>query len=205
MNLVPDERPWLESYQLLVDTILPRPIAWVSTLSPDGERNLAPFSFFMPVSARPMTLAFAPLRRSRTPEVKKDTLRNIEASGEFVINLVTRGHLDHARSSWHRSAGATDEFEHAGVTPAPSLEVRPPRIAESPINFECVTHRIVDLGEEPGSGHLVIGRVVRVHLADDLLDAAGRVVRSRIEPVGMVGATEYIGLEGLLEFIRPDR
>jgi len=204
MNLVPDEQPWLENYQILVDTILPRPIAWISTLGPNGERNLAPFSFFMPVSARPMTLAFAPMRRSRTPDIKKDTLRNIEATGEFVVNIVTRHHINHARVSSHSYAYESDEFEHAGVTAVPSIDVRPPRVAESPVNFECVTHQIVDLGEGAGGGHLVIGRVVRIHLADELIDAEGHVLRSRLEPVGLVGASEYLGLEGLFELIRPE-
>lgn len=204
MNLVPADRPWQEVYQILVDTILPRPIAWVSTLGPNGERNLAPFSFFMPVTARPMTLAFAPLRRGRTPEIKKDTLRNIEASGEFVVNVVARRHVDAARRSSHRVDSEVDEFERAGVSAAPSLDVAPPRVAESPVSFECVTHRIVDLGGEAGSGHLVIGRVVRVHLADELLDDLGRVVRGRMEPVGMVGADDYLGLGGLFELVRPE-
>ncbi|TAM74791.1 flavin reductase family protein [bacterium] len=204
MNLVPSERPWQDIYQILIDTVLPRPIAWVSTLGLDGERNLAPFSFFMPVTARPMTLAFAPMRRGHTPEVKKDTLRNIEASGEFVVNVVTRRHADAAHHSAHRLPIDADEFERAGVSAAPSIDVAPPRVAESPVSFECVAHRIVDLGDEAGSGHLVIGRVVRVHLADELLDDRGRVVRGRLEPVGLVGADDYLGLDGLFELVRHD-
>ncbi|TAM56368.1 flavin reductase family protein [bacterium] len=186
MNLVPSDRPWQDVYQILADTILPRPIAWVSTLGPKGERNLAPFSFFMPVTARPMTLAFAPLRRGHSPELKKDTLRNIEGSGEFVVNVVTRRHADAARRSARFTSDADDEFARAGVTAAPSLDVAPPRVAESPVSFECVTHRIVELGDEPGGGHLVIGRVVRVHLADDLFDENGGLARGRLEPVGLV-------------------
>jgi len=204
MNLVPDERPWLEAYQILVETIAPRPIAWISTLGPNGEPNLAPFSFFMPVTARPMTLAFAPLRRARTPEHKKDTLRNLETSGEFVVNVVTRRHVDHARRSGRGLGDAGDEFALAGVTPAPSIDVRPPRIAESPVAFECVTHRIVDLGEEAGGGHLVVGRVVRLHIDDTLLDSEGHIVRGRLQPVGMIGANDFLGLQGLVELVRPE-
>ncbi|TAM91995.1 flavin reductase family protein [bacterium] len=204
MNLVPSERPWQDAYHILIDAILPRPIAWVSTLGPDGERNLAPFSFFMPVSANPMTLAFAPMRRGRMPDVKKDTLRNIEACGEFVVNVVTRRHADAARRSAHRLPIDADEFERAGVSAAPSIDVAPPRIAESPVSFECVTHRIVDLGDEAGGGHLIIGRVLRVHLADELLDDRGRVVHGRLEPVGLIGAEDYLGLGGLFELARSD-
>lgn len=204
MNLVPSERPWREVYQILIDTILPRPIAWVSTLGSNGERNLAPFSFFMPITARPMTLAFAPLRRTRMPKLKKDTLRNVEETGEFVVNIVTRRQIERARITSQSYAYDSDEFEHAGVTPLPSLDVRPPRVAESPVSFECVTHQIVDLGEEAGGGHLIIGRVLRVHIADELLDDQGRVLFSRLEPVGLVGASDYLGLDGLFDLVRPE-
>src|SRR5262249_46714402 len=151
----------------------PRPIAWVSTLSPGGVPNLAPFSFFNGVAANPPTVVFSAVnRRDGTP---KDTVRNVEALGEFVVNVATFDLREAVNATSEHLPYEVGEFERSGLPPAPSARVRPPRVKEARAHLECVLHQIVHVGQGPLAANLIIGRVVFVHADDAVLDPRGRI------------------------------
>jgi flavin reductase (DIM6/NTAB) family NADH-FMN oxidoreductase RutF len=152
---------------LINGLIYPRPVAWVSTISSDGIRNLAPFSFFNAFSFNPPTVGVSPGSRDGTP---KDTLANLRATGEFVINLVSASLADTANATSAELAPGVDEWELAGVTPVASETVAPARVEQAPAALECRVHQIVELGADEPSNSLVIGRVLRVHVLDHALD-----------------------------------
>lgn len=188
-----------DRYKLLNGAVVPRPIAFVSTLSAQGERNLAPFSFFNVVAADPMVLSFSVMRRGDTSQ-KKDTLLNIEETGEFVVNVVTEEIAERMNRTSADFPRGVDEFAAGPFTPAASERVKPPRVAESPINMECRLLQLVDLGDRPGSGTLVLGEVVRVHVRDDLYD------RGRIRPfhaVGRLAGASYARTRDTFDLARP--
>jgi flavin reductase (DIM6/NTAB) family NADH-FMN oxidoreductase RutF len=163
MNVRPDEPPHREFYRILISAVAPRPIAWVSTLS-DRRLNLAPFSFFNAMSAKPPLLGFCPsLRLVDGRPAPKDTLRNIRETGEFVVNVVTFAVAEAMNLTSGDYESSVNEFELAKLATRPSQIVHPPQVAESPLSFECKLNRIVDFGTEPPSGSLVIGEIVCVH------------------------------------------
>ncbi|MFD7551991.1 flavin reductase family protein [Streptomyces sp. NPDC059578] len=169
-------------FRLLTAIVVPRPIAWTSTVSDGGTRNLAPFSFFTVVSTEPPMLALT-IEAAPGGGVK-DTLRNLRTTGEFVVNTVS---VDQARQldlTGVDHAQEVDEFALAGVTPLASTRVRPPRVAEAGISVECVLHSLLT----PGSDTLVIGEVVAFHIADELLTATGRIDVARLRPLGRVAS-----------------
>jgi flavin reductase (DIM6/NTAB) family NADH-FMN oxidoreductase RutF len=202
MELDPDSLTARDMYQWLIDTIIPRPIAWVSTLSAGGAANLAPFSFFTGVCARPPILMFCPAndRHGR----KKDTLLNIEATGEFVINLVPADLAAPMNATAATLPHGDSEFEAFGVAACASTVVRPPRVAQSPVAFECRLNQIVRLSEGPIGGNAVFGQIVRLHLADTVLGAGGRPDPLKIDPVARVGSDAYTRLGKLFHLTRPN-
>jgi len=164
MELNPAELKASELNRIILGTVVPRPIAWVSTINAQGQPNLAPFSFFNAVCTRPPTLLFCPGIRSLDGGVK-DTLNNIRATGEYVINVVTEATAEAMNRTATELPAEVNEFEFGGVTPAASVVVRPARVAESPVNFECQLRQIVEIGDgKPGSGWIVIGEVVHLHV-----------------------------------------
>jgi len=196
-----------ELYSILLNSVAPRPIAWVSTMSASGQLNLAPFSFFNVVCVDPPLLAFAPgLRRPKQPEVgqgeAKDTLRNVRETREFVVNIVTF----ELREAMNLTSGEYDasvnEFEVAKVTQQPSKIVRPPRVAESPVSFECKLHQILDFSPAPTSGSLVIGQIVSIHVSDAVLKD-GRLDRNSLDLIGRMGGIQYTRTTQRFEMIRP--
>jgi flavin reductase (DIM6/NTAB) family NADH-FMN oxidoreductase RutF len=193
--------PWEDAYKFLIGSVIPRPIAWVSTTSSDGINNIAPFSFFNGFAAKPLILAFAPMASDDRPQ--KDTLANIRALGEFVINIATESTLTQMDSTGRPWAPEIDEFEVAGLTAAPSKVVKPPRIAESPISFECTLFSLVPLGDGEGSGTLVLGRAVHLHI-DDAILRNGRIDPERLQPVARMGGPLYARPQ-VLPFRRIDR
>jgi flavin reductase (DIM6/NTAB) family NADH-FMN oxidoreductase RutF len=152
---------------LINGLIYPRPIAWVSTIAVDGTRNLAPFSFFNAFSFNPPTIGVSPGSRQGIP---KDTLANVRATGEFVINLVSASLADTANATSAELSPDIDEWELDGVTPVASETVAPARVEQAPAALECRVYQIVELGADEPSNSLVIGRVLRVHVLDDALD-----------------------------------
>jgi flavin reductase (DIM6/NTAB) family NADH-FMN oxidoreductase RutF len=191
------------AYQWMTSTILPRPIAWVSTISPDGKTNLAPFSFFQGITANPPTLMFVPV--NNRDGAKKDTVRNIEAVPEFVVNLVP-----HALAAVMNETAALlpygeSEFSKFGVTEAPSLKVRPPRVADSPVAFECVLDRIVLIGDGALAANVVFGRILAAHIRDDVLGPGGLPDSAKLDLVGRLGGEDYTTTRETFNLVRPDR
>lgn len=191
----------VDVYRLLVDVVTPRPIAWVTTVDAAGRVNLAPFSFFNAFGANPPVVVFSPtLRRDGT---KKDTLLNVEATGEFVLNSAVEALAEQVNLSAKELPYGESEVELTGLTLLPSVRVKPPRLAEAPIHMECRVRQIVPVGTEPLAGNLVIGEVVVLHLADDVLDGRGRVDPRRLRTIGRMGGDVYCRTSDLFEMRRP--
>jgi flavin reductase (DIM6/NTAB) family NADH-FMN oxidoreductase RutF len=181
--------------------VYPRPIAWVSTVSQDGHRNLAPFSFFNAFCFHPTpVLAIGPGSRQG---VNKDSLANVRATGEFVVNLVSSALAEQANLCSAEVAADLDEWELAGIDAAPSCDVRPGRVAAAPASFECRVMQIVDLGpDDRPSNSLVIGRVSRIHVIDEALD--GLVpLPAALDLVGRLGGSLWCTTRDLFELRRP--
>lgn len=176
--------------------VAPRPIGWVSTLSQEGRANLAPYSYFNAFSQSPHYVAFG-------SGPVKDSMRNIEATGEFVFSLATYDLREQMNAT---SAHVTlDEFELAGLTKAPCELVRPPRVAESPAALECCLHRIVPLPDDDGKAEnfLIIGRVLGIHI-DDRFIHDGRVDTAAMRPIARLGYSEYATVSEAWRMRRPD-
>src|SRR5712671_6699963 len=169
LNMVinPSEQDYRDIYKLMVGVIVPRPIAFVSTISTDGVLNLAPFSFFTGISANPPVICFSPMVRG-TDGATKDTLRNIEATKEFVVNVVSEDFASQMNICSTEFTPDVDEFAASGLTPLASDLVKPPRVKESRVNMECRLVQIVTISDKPLGGSLVIGEVLRFHVADEL-------------------------------------
>ena len=203
MNVRPDELPYREFYRILIGTVVPRPIAWVSTLS-NGRLNLAPFSFFNAVSAKPPLLGFSPsLRWVDGRPAPKDTLRNIRETGEFVVNMVTFAIAEAMNLTSGDYESSINEFDLAKLATRPSQVVRPPQVAQSPVSFECKVERIIDFGSEPPSGSLVIGEVASVHLEDEVLKD-GRLDGEVLDLIGRMGGMQYSRTTQRFEMKRPE-
>jgi flavin reductase (DIM6/NTAB) family NADH-FMN oxidoreductase RutF len=191
-------------YKLLIGCVVPRPIAWVSSVDADGVCNLAPFSYFMAITDDPPTIAFSSSPRGERGSVrtKKDTLRNIEALGEFVVNVVDDPCAEQMNLSSGDYAPEVDEFALTGLTPAPSTRVKPPRVAEAPINLECRLIRVIPVGNAPAN--LVLAQIVHFHVRDDVYDAAsGRIDLHRLRPVGRLAGNLYTHVHDIFEMKRP--
>jgi flavin reductase (DIM6/NTAB) family NADH-FMN oxidoreductase RutF len=211
MDVTPSQLAHREFYNILISAVAPRPIAWVSSLSASGQPNLAPFSFFNAVCANPPLLAFAPAMRSPKKSGTaagapagdpKDTLRNIRETGEFVINVVTyelAGAMNLTSGDYDASI---NEFEVAKVASAPSKLVRPRRVAESPVSFECKLHRILDFNPGPEGGSLVIGEIVSIHVDERHLKE-GRLDRNSLDLIGRMGGLQYTRTTERFEMARP--
>ena len=201
MDIDPENLGIRERYALMIGTITPRPIAWVSTISPQGLPNLAPFSFFTGICANPMTLCFSPVndRNGR----KKDTLLNIEATSQFVVNFATEANAEKMNQTSAPYPYGVSEFEKAGLTALPSAKVKPPRVAESPAAFECELVQIVRLGEGPLAGNLVIGKVVFLHCNDRLWNG-GNIRHQDRKAVGRMEGAWYARTSDAFELPRPE-
>ncbi|MGB8001261.1 MAG: flavin reductase family protein [Anaerobacillus sp.] len=189
MKVQPDTLAWKDAYKLLIGSVLPRPIAFVSSINGSGEVNLAPFSFFTGICADPMMVCFAPMRKAGEGE-KKDTLLNIEESKEFVINIVSEKIAEQMNECATPFKKGTDEFLESGLTKAESELIRPPRVQESDVQLECVLDQIVEFGDHEGAGSLVIGKVIMVHVRDELYKD-GKIDTELLQPVGRLAGQEY--------------
>ncbi len=189
MILTPDELTHRDRYKLIIGSMLPRPIAWVSSMDLAGNLNLAPFSYFTAVCPTPMTLLFCPGVHAYNRE-RKDTWRNIEQLPEFVINMTNEETADRMNLSATTLPYGQSEFEWAGVTPAASETIRVPRVAEAPIAFECKLQQIVVVSDQPGGGAAVFGEVQCVHVRDDLIED-GRIDLEAYGPIGRLAGNAY--------------
>src|SRR5262245_42754067 len=185
----------------MIGTVTPRPIAWVTSLGTTGVVNLAPFSFFNTFSANPPVVVFSPtLRHDGT---KKDTLRNIESTGEFVVNAAVESLADKVNLSSKELPHDESELALTGLTAVPSAKVRPPRIAQSPVNMECRLRQLIPLGAGPMAGNLVIGDILMIHLSDAVLGANGRVDPRKLRTIARLGGDFYCRTSDLFEMKRP--
>lgn len=186
-------------HDLMVAAIAPRPIGWIATLAPDRTRNLAPYSFFNMLSYHPPLIGFASIGW-------KDTVANVRATGEFVWNLATRPLAEAVNATSATVAASEDEFEHARLAAVPSLVVGPPRVAQSPVAFECSLTEMVhlrDLGGVPTRSWLVVGQVVAVHVRRDLL-VGESIDIVRAQPILRAGGHgEYFGIAAEHRFHMP--
>lgn len=201
MEINPETLEWKDAYKLLVGSVLPRPIAFVTSISEDGVVNAAPFSFFTVISADPMLVCFSPMRRG-TDGAKKDTLTNIEATKEFVINIVSEEMAVQMNDCAIEYPPDVDELDASGLTKEDSVSVRAPRVKESMVHLECELYQALDFGDHPGAGSLVIGKVKHVHVKDELYDH-GRILTEKLNPIGrMAGHTYTKPLAETFELVR---
>jgi flavin reductase (DIM6/NTAB) family NADH-FMN oxidoreductase RutF len=189
-------------YKLLVGVIVPRPIAFVSTVDAGGRRNLAPFSFFTAVSANPPVIAFSPMVRG-SDSMRKDTLHNIEATREFVVNVVSEDFAEAMNQTSAEFPPDVDEFEISGLTPLPSELVRPPRVAESRIHMECRLVQVVHVSPKPLGGSIVLGEVLRFHVADEVLTGDYKVDPDKLRPIARMGGPTYARTTDRFNMERP--
>ncbi len=193
-------------YKLMIGSIVPRPIAFVSTLDGRGIRNLAPFSYFTAVSADPPVVLFCPSVRLEDPQrglsAHKDTLRNIVATREFVINVVTEAMAETMNATSAQVPPDVDEFDLAGLTAIASEVVKPPRVAESPVQMECRLHQVVEVSDRPAGGSVVLGQVLRFHVREDLLDNY-RIDPDKLAAIGRMGGPSYTRTHDRFDLERP--
>lgn len=194
MELDPGALPVADRYKLLIGAITPRPIALVSTISADGHPNLAPFSFFCGVGSNPMLIAFCPANAPNGTD--KDTLRNIdpEAGGtsEFVVNIVSDAIGPRMAACAEELPYGESEWDLSGLTMAPSMRVRPARVAESPIALECRLWKLIRTNPgQPGGGNMVLGEVAWVHAADHAIDERHRINPAVTDTIGRMGGPSY--------------
>ena len=176
-------------YRLLVQLVVPRPIAWVSTISKNGITNLAPYSFFNAVGANPPALMFCPVNRK--DGTFKDSLANIKSTGEFVVNVVTYDLSDAMNQTSAEFDSEVSEFEAVGIRPAASQCVSPPSVADSIAQFECRVNQIIHLAPGPVGANIVIGDIVMVRVQDQAIDQGGRIDPKKIDAVGRMGGALY--------------
>lgn len=188
-------------YRLLIGAIVPRPIAWVSSMNAAGQLNLAPFSYFTIAAVQPMTLIFCPTIPVRSGE-KKHTLRNVQEVPECVINLTNEDTAVAMNLSATELPYGDSEFEWAGVTPAPSITVRVPRVLEAPVSFECRVQRIVTVSDAPGGGSAVFAEVQMLHIRDDLRAEDGRVRLEALRPIARLGGDSYARVTDTFDLAR---
>jgi flavin reductase (DIM6/NTAB) family NADH-FMN oxidoreductase RutF len=190
-----------ESYPWLINAINPRPIAWVSTVSADGKTNLAPFSFFQGVCANPPTLLFTGAN-DRTGK-KKDSVVNIEQVPEFVVNIVPYALREAMNSTSAPLPHGESEFEKFNIASMPSLRVRPPRVAASPVAFECKLDRIVRIGDGPLSANVIFGTIVCAHVNEAVLGGDGQLDPHKLDTIGRMGGDFYARTTELFTIKRP--
>lgn len=179
----------------LQGAVVPRPIALASTVDEAGHVNLSPFSFFNIFSANPPILVFSPSRRGRD-STTKHTLDNVRQVAEVVINVVTHAMVEQVSLSSCEYPKGVNEFVKAGLTPLPSQRVRPPRVAESPVSFECKVNQVIELGQGGAAGNLVICEVLLMHISETVLNPDGRISPFKLDAVARMGADYYLRAQG---------
>lgn len=201
VELDPSELSLHDRYNLIIGTVVPRPIAVVGSLSTDGRPNLAPFSCFMYAGTNPLTLVVCianPSPGENRAHAEKDSLRNAKpvdegGTGDFTVSTATEEQIQRIVACAEPLPHGQSEFEYAGLRAAPSTHVRAPRLADSPCSFECRTRQVVRLNPgEPGGGNLLIGTIVNIHLRDDLDHPRKHIDADRLRAVGRMGGPQYV-------------
>jgi flavin reductase (DIM6/NTAB) family NADH-FMN oxidoreductase RutF len=177
-------------HRLLSSSIAPRPIAFASTIDSKGNVNLSPFSFFNVFSSNPPILIFSPARRVRD-NTTKHTLQNATETKEVVINIVNHSIVEQMSETSKEYDKGVNEFVETGLTEVPSIKVKPPRVLESPISFECIVDNIVSLGDHGGAGQLIIAKVVHIHVKSEYLDENNQIDSEKLDLVARLGGDWY--------------
>jgi flavin reductase (DIM6/NTAB) family NADH-FMN oxidoreductase RutF len=185
--------PKLQGY--LQGAVAPRPIAFASTVDKEGKINLSPFSFFNMFSMNPPILVFSPSRRVRDNSTKH-TLQNIQEVPEVVVNIVNYSMVQQASLTSCEFPKGTNEFIKAGFTQVPSQKIKPPRVGESPVSFECKVNQVIPLGTDGGAGNLVICEVLLMHIKDEVLDNEGKINPYKLDAVARMGYNYYSRAQG---------
>ena len=201
MIVDPGSTDYASVYKLLIGSVVPRPIAFVSTISTEGAFNVAPFSFFTVASSNPPVLIFTVGNRA-TPDPRKDTLRNITTAREFVVNIVSEEFGPKMNLCAGDYPPEVDEFELSGLTPIPSDIVKAPRVAESHINMECRLLYTIAMSGQINGGNLVLGEVVRFHI-DDAYFNNYRIDQDKLRAIGRMAGNSYTRTEDRFDMIRP--
>ena len=204
VSIDPKDLPVQKLHQYLLGAIGPRPIAFASTVDAEGKPNLAPFSFFNVFSANPPILIFSPARSGRT-NTTKDTYNNVKVVPEVVINVVNYDIVHQMSLASSPYAPGVNEFEKAGFTVLKSDNVKPFRVAESPVQFECKVNEVIELGTEGGAGNLIICEVLKIHIHDEVLDSNGMIDQQKIDLVARMGGDWYsrANAESMFEITKP--
>lgn len=197
----PGQLEYNDVYKLMIGMIVPRPIAFVSSIDASGIRNLAPFSYFTACSSNPPVVCFCTSVRSGA-RPHKDTLSNIEATNEFVVNIVSEEIAEQMNRTSAEVPPDVDEFALSGLTPVASDMVKPPRVAESKVQMECRLHQIVRVSDRPGGGILVLGEVLRFHVLESLMDGF-KIDPEKLKAIGRMGGPSYVRTHDRFEMQRP--
>lgn len=204
LTITPSEITLPKLHHYLLGAVGPRPIAFASTIDKDGNKNLAPFSFFNVFSANPPIMVFSPARSGRT-NTTKNTFDNVKEVAEVVINIVNYSIVEQMSLASSPFGADVDEFVKSGLTPIASETVRPFRVKESPVQFECKVNEVVELGTEGGAGNLVICEVTKIHIDESILDENGAIDQHKIDLVSRMGGNWYCraNAESMFEIKKP--
>jgi flavin reductase (DIM6/NTAB) family NADH-FMN oxidoreductase RutF len=197
----PESAGFPNIYKVMVGAIVPRPIAFVSTVSPEGIYNLAPFSFFTAASVNPPVVCFCPLRNGQGRP--KDTLNNIERMGDFVVNIVSEEFVEQMNMTSAEFGPEVDEFHVSGLTPVPSDLVKAPRVQESHVSMECTLFRIFEISDKPSGGSIVAGEIVRLHVDDECIENY-RIVQEELKAIGRMAGATYVRTADRFDLARPE-
>ena len=196
----PESAGFPNVYKVMVGSIVPRPIAFVSTVSPQGIYNLSPFSFFPAASMNPPVVCFCPLRNSHGRP--KDTLNNIERAGDFVVNIVSEEFVEQMNMTSAEFPPEVDEFQISGLTPVASDLVKAPRVKESHVSMECKLFRLFEISDRPSGGSIVTGEIVRLHVDDAYIDNY-RIDPEKLKAVGRMAGATYVRTADRFDLARP--
>lgn len=205
-SIRPEDVSARDFYSYMVGAVVPRPIAFVSSMSKEGKVNLSPYSFFNAFSAKPPVLVFGPVNSIRDGSTK-NTLDNVLEHEEVTVNIVNYRMVEQMSLASTAYPKGINEFAKSGLTEAASELVKPPRVAEAPVSFECKVQQVIHLGQEGGAGNLVICEVLLIHIQDEVLDDKGSIDPQKLDAVGRMGGSYYCRASGdvIFETLRPDR
>ncbi|MBN8642687.1 MAG: flavin reductase family protein [Flavobacteriales bacterium] len=200
MQFDPNELEHSAVYKLITGSVIPRPIGWISTIDEKGNNNLAPFSYFNAVGEDPPHVMFSTVRGNNT---NKDTLNNVLANGQFVVNMVTEELAEQMNTTSQSVASDVDEFQLANLTPISSLKIKPMRVKESPISFECeLVHHYFLENHKNGGACIIIGRIVMMHFADDVLLENHKINLEIYKPIARLAGSNYAKIGELFSIKR---
>ena len=191
-----------ETYKLLIGCVVPRPIAWVSTVDLVGARNLAPFSFFNAIGSNPPAISIS-VSYVDGIDQRKDTLRNISETGEFVVNIVDEDLALAMNATSASYPPDVDEFEIAGLAAVPCVTVRPARVAGAPVSLECKLYTLVPVGQGPGSATLVVGTIQMIHVRSDTIDERYHIDITKLRPIARLAGASYAYVHETFDMVRP--